>query len=248
LLIPAMALHGTTIVAMFAPMHECVHRTAFASHRLNAVVAWLAGLLSVYNSTFYRYYHGWHHRYTQDPARDPELMFPRAVDFRHYLLEISGYSFWNRRAIDYPMIALGRTERLPFVPASARRRIALSMSAQLLIYAAGLGSVLVGSPIFLIYWLFPALLATPFLRAYLLAEHTGCSRDRDGLTNTRTTLTVFPIRLLMWNMPFHAEHHLYPTVPFHRLPSLHEAIGKRFAHVAPGYVAVHAEIAESLAA
>src|SRR5580700_4102536 len=33
LLVPAMALHGVTIVTMFAPMHECVHRTAcLASH------------------------------------------------------------------------------------------------------------------------------------------------------------------------------------------------------------------------
>jgi hypothetical protein len=45
------------------------------------------------------------------------------------------------------------------------------------------------------------LLAQPVLRALLVAEHTGCSQDRNGLTNTRTTLTWLPIRLLMWNMP-----------------------------------------------
>ena len=38
LLIPAMALHGTTIVTLFAPMHECVHRTAFSSRRANDLV------------------------------------------------------------------------------------------------------------------------------------------------------------------------------------------------------------------
>src|SRR5258708_26252904 len=31
LLVPAMFVHGITIVMMFAPMHECVHRRAFAS-------------------------------------------------------------------------------------------------------------------------------------------------------------------------------------------------------------------------
>ena len=76
LLVPAMLLHGTTLVTMFAPMHECTHRTAFASPRLNDAVGWVAGVLSFYNSTFYRYFHAWHHRYTQDLARDPELMFP----------------------------------------------------------------------------------------------------------------------------------------------------------------------------
>ena len=42
--------------------------------------------------------------------------------------------------------------------------------------------------------------------------------DDNGLTNTRTTLTNGLMRLLMWNMPFHTEHHLYPSIPFHRLP------------------------------
>jgi fatty acid desaturase len=69
LLIPEMALHGITIVTLFAPMHECVHRTAFALRSANVIVGWLAGVLSFYNSTYYWYYHSWHHRYTQDPAR-----------------------------------------------------------------------------------------------------------------------------------------------------------------------------------
>jgi len=85
------------------------------------------------------------------------------------------------------------------------------------------------------------------MRAYLIAEHTLCSRDQNFLTNTRTTLTAFPVRLLMWNMPFHAEHHLFPSVPFHRLPALHDLIGSRFAHVAPGYVAVNREVWRALA-
>jgi hypothetical protein len=44
LLIPAMVLHGVTIVTMFAPMHECVHRTAFASPAANDAVGWIAGV------------------------------------------------------------------------------------------------------------------------------------------------------------------------------------------------------------
>ena len=56
LLLPAMALHGVTLVTMFAPMHECVHRTAFASRGLNLAVGWLAGVLSFYNATYYRHF------------------------------------------------------------------------------------------------------------------------------------------------------------------------------------------------
>src|SRR5262245_47683798 len=33
-------------------------------------------------------------------------------------------------------------------------------------------------------------------------------------TNTRTILTSWPIPFLMWNMPYHVEHHLYPSIPY----------------------------------
>jgi fatty acid desaturase len=46
-----MALHGVAIVRMFAPMHECAHRTAFASRLANDLVGWIAGVLSICNST-----------------------------------------------------------------------------------------------------------------------------------------------------------------------------------------------------
>jgi fatty acid desaturase len=245
LLIPAMLLHGLTLVTMFAPMHECTHRTAFASPAANAAVGWVAGLLSFYNSSYYRWYHSWHHRYTQDPARDPELMFQRASDRRAYLREISTVGFWYRRVVDYAALALGRT-RLPFLPEHARRRVAISVSAQLAIYVAGAIAIIIGFTAPLYFFFLPSLLAMPFIRAYLIAEHTLCSRDQNFLTNTRTTLTVFPVRLLMWNMPFHAEHHLFPAVPFHRLPALHALIGERFAHVAPGYVATNREVWRAL--
>ena len=55
---------------------RCVHQTAFASRAANDLVGWIAGVLSFYNATFYRHFHAWHHRYTQDPARDPELIYP----------------------------------------------------------------------------------------------------------------------------------------------------------------------------
>jgi fatty acid desaturase len=227
-------------------MHECVHRTAFASRAANEIVGWIAGVLSFYNSTYYWHFHSWHHRYTQDPDRDPELMFPKAASRLEYLREISSFTFWFRRAIDYPAFAFGRVGNLPFVPESARRSIALSMSAQLLIYLAGAVSIALGVTEILYFWFLPALLAQPILRALLIAEHTGCSQDRNGLTNTRTTLTRFPIRLLMWNMPYHAEHHLYPSIPFHLLPALHREVGAALRHVAPGYVAANREIIQRL--
>ena len=246
LLVPAMFLHGLMIVTMFAPMHECVHRTAFASRAANEAVGWIAGVLSFYNSTFYRHYHAWHHRYTQDPERDPELIYPKARTLWEYTKEISGVMFWVRRAIDYPSIALGRFDNLPFVPVSARRSVSISMSVQLAIYLAGAVSIVLGYPAVLYYWFLPAFLAQPVLRALLIVEHTGCSQDSNGLSNTRTTIAGFPIRLIMWNMSFHAEHHLYPVVPFHQLAGLHRKVRDSLVHLEPSYVASNRAVIRSL--
>jgi fatty acid desaturase len=245
-LLPAMVLHGFVLVTMFAPMHECVHRTAFASRWLNEVFGWIAGLLSVYNFTYYRHYHTWHHRYTQDPARDPELMDPKPRTMFDYLRELSGFDFWRNRPGNFLRMAFGRTKQWPFVPENARWKIALSAFAQLAIYIAGLASIGFGNTFALYYFFLPAVLAQPLLRAILIAEHTGCSQDENGLTNTRTTLTGFPIRLLMWNMPYHAEHHLYPSIPFHRLPQAHQELKAKLTHIAPSYVAANRAIVKSL--
>lgn len=31
-------------------------------------------------------------------------------------------------------------------------------------------------------------------------------------------------RKLAWNMPYHAEHHAWPSVPFHFLPFVHKLL------------------------
>ena len=99
-----------------------------------------------------------------------------------------------------------------------------------------------GSPAALLLWIVPYLVGQAFLRPYLLAEHTACAFTRDCLDNTRTTLTLSLVRLFAWNMPYHAEHHAYPAVPFHALPRLHERVRGEIANLEPGYVAATVKV------
>jgi fatty acid desaturase len=55
--------------------------------------------------------------------------------------------------------------------------------------------------------------------------------------NTRTTFTTTVVRFLAWNMPYHTEHHVWPTVPFHRLPALHGMMRDHLGVTAEGYAA-----------
>jgi fatty acid desaturase len=43
-------------------------------------------------------------------------------------------------------------------------------------------------------------------------------------------------------MPYHAEHHAYPAVPFHRLAEVNRVLAPRLAVTAPGYIAVTRQI------
>ncbi|WP_013320774.1 fatty acid desaturase family protein [Gloeothece verrucosa] len=244
--IPALVVYGFSFASMFAPMHECVHRTVFKNNRLNDLVGWFAGLLSFYNSTFYRRYHKWHHRYTRIPNKDPELTDLEPSNIWEYLLVMSGLLWWVDKLRGYFRMACGQFEGCPYVPEAAQKEVTRSIRLQLAVYGAGIAvSLFVGQPWFFLYWLLPLAVGQPFLRFILLAEHTGCTKDDNHLSNTRTTLTFWPIRFLMWNMPFHAEHHLYPSIPFHALPAAHQKLREHFTHVEPGYLKVNRQIIET---
>jgi fatty acid desaturase len=240
----ASVAYGFTLVTMFAAMHEAVHRTAFKRQWLNDTVAWFAGLLSFYNSTFYRPYHGWHHRFTQIAGKDPELDDQKPTGWLRYFVELSGVTWWLGKLQTYAKLVLGRTDSYPFLSAQTAPGVVRSVRLQMLVYAtASALSVALGQPYFALYWLLPVAVGQPMLRAILLAEHTGCTRDDNALANTRTTYTSWPIRFLMWEMPYHAEHHRYPALPFFALAEAHESLRPHLQYVAErGYTGVHLEL------
>ena len=60
---------------------------------------------------------------------------------------------------------------------------------------------------------------------YGLTQHAGMGENvLDHRLNTRTVKMCWFNRFLYWNMNYHVEHHMFPMVPFHRLPELHEQI------------------------
>jgi fatty acid desaturase len=238
---------GVGLATCFAPLHECCHRTAFRSKRLNDALAWFTGVLSFYNSTFYRRYHQWHHRYTHQPGLDPELDDPVPTTPAAYLREISGWNWWLGKLAGYRRLLWGDLTALPYLSPEVIPQVRRSVRLQWAVYGLALLLSLPGGNGFLFWsWLLPLAVGQPFLRVLLLAEHSGCSFGSDGTTNTRTTLTLAPVRWLMWNMPFHAEHHLYPSLPFHALPKAHRWIGLHLKHLDHGYLGVHRRLLRQL--
>jgi len=237
-LLPCMIIHGIVQVAFFAGLHECVHRTVFVDKRLNDWAAQFFGFMHFLPAGYFRHFHMAHHRYTQDPDRDPELARPKPTDVRSYLVYVAGVVYWRDRIRELFRHAFGRVSA-PFVPKYRRPAIAREARWHLALYAVAAALVVAGFDQPLRYWILPAILGQPFLRLYLLAEHTGCPASRNMLTNTRTTFTAGFVRFLMWSMPYHVEHHSYPSVPFYRLARLHDEIKQDLVVTARGYRRFH---------
>ena len=184
----SMFLQGWLLVALFAPVHESVHYTAFRSRWLNIVVGWIASVPTLINSSFYRLFHYEHHRHTQDPARDPELTDPLPRSIRDYALRISGWGYYKGRVRFFGRILRNDWRDCPYIPEGERsgvRRSVVGMLLLVLVVFAAWSWLDLAGP--WLYWLVPVALAQPILRVMLLSEHTLCSAGDNGLTNTRTT-------------------------------------------------------------
>lgn len=231
-----LPVQGVLLVFLFALQHETVHQTPFANRRLNEWVGRLCGVVLVVPFSWFRYFHLAHHRHTNDPDHDPELASgPKPNTLRRYIFHISGIPYWIAIARQFALNASGKADA-PYLPKSARRRVTTEARWMLVLYVLAAFSALI-SPLVLWLWIAPLMLGQPVLRLYLLAEHDRCAFVNNMLQNTRTTYTNRVIRFLAWNMPYHAEHHAAPQVPFHNLPALNAFLRDTLQETAPGYLA-----------
>jgi fatty acid desaturase len=227
---------GLVLVFLFTLQHECTHETPFASVQLSRVAGHVIGFLLCNPFIWFRYFHLAHHRHTNDPARDPELLSGcKPETWAGFLWHVSGLPLW---AGMFKLVLRNawQPEAQVYLPARAMGRMQREARVILLGYAVVLTSLL-WSDLALWLWLIPALIGQPFLRIYLLAEHGRCAAVANMLENTRTTYTVRLVRWLAWNMPYHIEHHSVPAVPFHKLPQLHELMRDDLGVVSEGYAA-----------
>jgi len=246
----AATLAGIVVLSFFPTLHEAGHQTAFASDFWNEVSVWLGALAMLEGPEFFREFHWEHHRSTQDPEHDPEisgapgllsewpgnlLVYLGLATGQLLMIGKLGFTvacaFLPRRLVlaRFPFI---REERMGKVVRQCRIVLLILVGATALGFflVPGFGYVLVAWPI-----------AHLFLGLYLMPEHTGLPQRGSQLEKTRSVRSNPVLRWIMWNMPYHAEHHHLPGVPFHRLPALSGRLGPAVVHRSSGYLAFHGE-------
>ncbi len=219
--VPVFLAHGVLLFAYgYAGQHELVHRTAFQTRQLNDLAAHVASFIRLFPTEYQRSWHFAHHRNTKDPDKDSEILGDGKLTLGRYLWFLAGIDYWTYRIGVLLRVARGRKiepfltdEEWPGLVREAR----LYLAGYALVAAA---SIAFQSWAVLIYWLGPLTVATPFYRAYIATEHYARPQVPDVILNTRTTHAGPVMQWLMWNMPYHTEHHLFPGVPFHKLAEL----------------------------
>lgn len=232
-----MVVHGIVLIFLFTLLHETSHKTPFNSGWINHVVGHVCGFVLFMPANWFGYFHYAHHRFTQIPGQDPELDAPKPASWKQFILHVSGIPIWISLAKTLGRNVFGAQQEA-FVPVLRRTKVRLEAQIYMFAYAALLAvSVWFGTTILIYIWLVPMVLGQPFLRLYLLAEHSRCPRVANIFENTRTTFTNALVRAVAWNMPYHVEHHSYPSVPFYKLPELHALIEPHLQVTSQGYAA-----------
>ena len=171
---PIAFAYGVVLTFLFAPLHECLHNTAFKSRLLNDWVGKLIGLVLILPRDYFRCFHFAHHRHTQLPDKDPEIAQPKPDSLGTYLRYVSGAGYWREQILLTIKHALGSVNA-PFISKQATSQVIKEARVNVLIYTLVIAvSVVAEHTAALIYWFIPMLLGQPMLRLFLLAEHSGC--------------------------------------------------------------------------
>lgn len=226
--------------------HEAGHGTAFRTRWMDQAVYQIACFFMMRNPVTWRYAHARHHSDTLVVGRDPEIVAMRPARLGRILLNLVGLVDVPQAIATMLRLSVGRLSRdeRDYVPEQERAAAVRTARIWLVIYAAVIATAVLTSS-----WLPLVLVGGPRLYGcfmhvvYGLTQHSGLGENViDHRLNTRTVLMGPIHRFLYWNMNFHIEHHMFPMVPYHRLPELHEEVRHDTPEPYPGLIAAYREI------
>jgi len=231
---------GWMIWSLYAPLHECSHGTAFRNQNANFVVSWITGIIFGYSPGLHVAFHFKHHRLT-NKDNDPERGFDLpAMPFRMFFFVVIG-AFLG-------LLIPVHTFLLSFLPVKywdklqaewtdPKERKRLQRGAWIVTACWAGAFYLMALHPWLWLYMIVGLVIGRLINAFItVAEHQG--RDRKGhmLHRSRSVKSNAIVSWFWWNLNYHAEHHTWPTVPFHRLPHLQRLLEERGAtHISEGY-------------
>lgn len=244
------AIYGVLYAAADHRHHELSHGTPFKTRWLNEVFFHLCAFMTLREGFYYRWSHTRHHTHTLLVGKDPEIAAPRPPD----LLGITSDLFFLKDGMRLigllirhsfgKLTADGKqfvpTEELPKIIWASRIYLALLSSV-------GIACVASASMLPALFVVLPRFYGGFFSQLFNITQHAGLAEDvHDHRLNTRTIYMNSVCQFLYSNMNYHIEHHMFPMVPYHRLPELHVLIKDQYPPAYPSLTAALQEMIPTL--
>ena len=230
--------------------HEAGHGTAFKTRWINEVLYQMASFQTFRRATVWRWSHARHHTDTLVTGRDPEIAAPVPTNWTTLLLNLFALKHVPSEARKLIANAFGHIsdDDKTYVPEMEWPKVIREARVWIVIYA-----ILIGAALAMHSWLPLVLIGLPSMAGawlYLffgLTQHAGLPENvLDHRLNCRTVYMNPLFRFLYWNMNYHVEHHMFPMVPFHALPRLHEVIRHDTPPAYDGTLTAYREIIPAL--
>jgi MocE subfamily Rieske [2Fe-2S] domain protein len=231
--------------------HESGHGTAFKTDWMNNALYEIASFMVMRESTVWRWSHNRHHSDTIIIGRDPEIAVPRPPNIVTIVLgffNIKGYPNYFKHIVQHSFGRMDAAEKT-FIPESEYPGIYKRARIYVAIYAGVIGLAIYSHSILpLMFVGLTNLFGSWLLVVYGLTQHAGLAENvLDHRLNCRTVYMNPVHRFLYWNMNYHVEHHMFPLVPYHALPRLHDAVRDDCPTPYPSLVSAWREIVSALA-
>ncbi len=237
----AVIVIGSRIHALAVLMHDSCHYRASNNRLFNDLLGEFISLPLPSAMEGFRKNHLAHHNELntgEDPdwvrTRSEEFTFPKSKT--QIFMVLAQYGLGLKAYKDLKQ--LRKEKYLNDVPRSIK-----------LARAGIVGSIIIASIYFgfwqelLLYWVIPLLTAFSFfLYIRSVSEHYTNLTYENLLKGARTVVAPFWQRWLFapYGINYHIEHHMYPSVPYYRLPELHQYLMTKpeyaqNAHITRGY-------------
>lgn len=206
--------------------HELSHGTPFKTRWLNDVLFKINGFMTLHETEYWTWSHTRHHTDTLLVGRDPEIAVMVPPNILKLILDF--FFLWSglfliKMIFRHAMGDLsGDGEH--FIPDSERTKVVRTARVfAVLILAPIVLGIALQSWLPLVLFVGPRFYGGFMAQFFNITQHAGLKENiRDHRQNCRTYLAGPVGRFLYMNMNYHVEHHMFPMVPFHRLPELHE--------------------------
>jgi fatty acid desaturase len=206
--------------------HECGHGTAFKTPWKNDAVYQLACFLMIRNPIVWRWSHSRHHTDTIVVGRDPEIITMRPPELIKLVLNLFGLVDVPQSLLTMVRHASGilNEQEKDYIPQSEQSKVFNVARAWTLIYSITIAAaVYMGSILPLMVIGLPRMYGAWHHILTGVTQHIGLAEDvLDHRQNCRTVYMNWFSRFIYWNMNYHVEHHMFPMVPYYRLPELHK--------------------------